>query len=135
MRKAKGKGQTRFRRSEWSFSNLSHAYDVQHQIRINIKLILKHQNRKVLDSVKRFKDEGSTMGRNALYRKREDIQHVWSLLAVAIWSRELFVPTWLLLHPDPFQFPDILEESIRLYKRAQIDRLRQSIEKGNDLKR
>jgi hypothetical protein len=125
----------KFRRSPWSYANVVKAYDEQEVIKANIKAIVRFQNRSVIEIIRFFNDQGSTLGRQALYRTRKDKQTLWGILAIAVWSRELFVPTWLLLHPEPMQFSEILKESIRLYKRAQIDRLRQSIEKGSDLKR
>jgi len=130
----KSKTLPKFRTGEWSEANFTEAYRTQHIVRGNIRAILKYQDRKVMTSIKRFNKEGSTLGRAALYRSETERQPVWGLISIAVWSRELFVPTWLLLHPEPMQFPEILKESIRLYKKAQIDRLRQSIEKGEGRK-
>jgi hypothetical protein len=125
----------RFQYNDWAWDNWHAAKDQQETIRQNIRAIAKHQGRTILSMTDWFKLNGSQLSRLGLYRKRTDKRQTdYKMIVLVTWSRELFVPTWLLLHPNPFEFPDILEESIRLYKRAQIDRLRQSIEKGEGRK-
>jgi hypothetical protein len=126
----------RYTFNDWSQGNWHAAKDQQETIRQNIRAIAKHQGRTILSMTDWFKLNGSQLSRLGLYRKRTDKRQTdYKMIVLVTWSRELFVPTWLLLHPEPMQFPEILADSIRLYKRAQIDRLRQSIEKGSDLKR